>query len=462
MAKGSHVYKSRKKVPCRGDPMIFENREDAGRQLVKRLEHFANRTDVLVLGIPRGGVSVAFEVASALHASLDVFLSRKLGVPGQGELAFGAISAGDGRYLDESIIRATGISPQQIERVTAEVRQELDRRAVLYRGNRPPLLVAGKTVILVDDGIATGASVYAAIQALQQMKPALLVLAVPVAPQSTCAWLRPFVDELVCLSMPDPFYAIGGFYRDFAQVEDQEVIDLLQRAEQSDEVSINLGKVKLSGVLDVPAHAQGLVIFAHGSGSSRHSPRNQSVAHVLQSRGFATLLFDLLTEEEETLDRRTAQFRFNIELLAERLVGATKWVLQERRTRELPIGYFGASTGAAAALVAAARLPDMVIAVVSRGGRPDLADESLSKVHASVLLLVGAEDTDVILLNREALHKLSCKDKRLVLIPGATHLFEEPGTLEQVARAATDWFDRYLLAKSSRTTTPDRDALANR
>jgi putative phosphoribosyl transferase len=261
--------------------------------------------------------------------------------------------------------------------------------------------------------------------------------------------------------MPDPFYAVGGFYRDFVQVDDQKVIDLLQRAEQSDEVSIDLGKVKLAGFLDVPAEAHGLVISAHGSGSSRNSPRNQSVAHVLRSHGLATLLFDLLTEEEETLDRRSAEFRFNIELLAERLVGVTQWALQQRRTRELPIGYFGASTGAAAALVAAARLPDMVSAVVSRGGRPDLADKSLSQVRASVLLLVGAEDAKVIPLNQEALQKLHCKDRRLVLIPGATHLFEEPGTLERVAHAATDWFDRYLLAGNSRTTIPDPGALAN-
>ncbi len=442
--------------------MIFKNREDAGRQLVKRLEHLASRRDVLVLGIPRGGVSVAFEIASALHAPLDVFLSRKLGVPGHGELAFGAISAGDGGYIDEQIVRTAGVSPQQIERVITEVRRELGRRASLYRGDRPPLRVSGKTVILVDDGIATGASVYAAIQALRQMKPSRLILAVPVAPPSTCEWLSPFVDELVCLSTPDPFYAVGGFYEDFAQVEDQEVIDLLERAGESDEVCINLGNVKLYGVLDIPAHARGLVIFAHGSGSSRHSPRNQSVAHVLQSHGFATLLFDLLTEQEELLDRRTSQFRFDISLLAERLAGTTQWVLHRRRTHELPIGFFGASTGAAAALMAAARLHDSVIAVVSRGGRLDLADESLFKVRASVLLLVGAEDTDVILLNREALQKLSCSEKRLVLIPGATHLFEEPGTLEQVARAATDWFDRYLLAKNSRTIVPDRDALANR
>lgn len=432
--------------------MIFENREDAGRQLVKRLEHFANRPNVVVLGIPRGGVSVAFEVASALHAPLDVFLSRKLGVPGHGELAFGAISAGDGRYLDEGIVQAAGISPEQIECVTAEVRLELGRRATLYRGDRPPLQVAGKIVILVDDGIATGASVYAAIQALRQMKPAKLILAIPVAPPSTCAWLETFVDELVCLEMPEPFYAVGAFYQNFAQVEDQQVIALLQRAEQSDEVSIDLGKVKLAGILVIPAAAHGLVLFVHGSGSSRNSPRNQAVARVLQSHGLATLLFDLLTEEEEALDRHSAEFRFNIQLLAERLVGATQWVLQQRRTRELSIGYFGASTGAAAALVAAARLPDMVTTVVSRGGRPDLADESLSNVRASVLLIVGAEDVEVIPLNQHALHRLHCKDKRLMLIPGATHLFEEPGTMGQVARAATDWFEQYLLAERSRRT----------
>jgi len=216
--------------------MIFENREAAGRQLVRLLEHLANRADLLVLGIPRGGISVAFQVASALHAPLDVFLSRKLGVPGHEELAFGAISAGGGCYIDEQMVRTAGISPQQIERVITEVRQELGRRASLYRGDRPPLQVTGKAVLLVDDGIATGASVYAAIQALRQIKPSRLILAVPVAPPSTCEGLRPFVDELICLYTPDPFYAVGGFYQDFAQVEDQEVIDLLQRAGQSGEV----------------------------------------------------------------------------------------------------------------------------------------------------------------------------------------------------------------------------------
>jgi len=211
--------------------MIFEDREDAGRRLAKELGEFAARKDSLVLGIPRGGVTVAFEIANALQAPLDVFLAHKLGVPGQEELAFGAIAAGGGRYLEQHVIRAQGISPEQIERVTAEVKRMLDRRAVLYRGDRAPLQVGEQAVILVDDGIATGASMFAAVSALREMKPATLLVAAPVAPTSTCAWLRKMVVRLVCLYEPQDFYAVGQFYRNFSQVTDEEVIDLLRRAE---------------------------------------------------------------------------------------------------------------------------------------------------------------------------------------------------------------------------------------
>jgi putative phosphoribosyl transferase len=442
------------------DAMTFKNRADAGRQLARQLQAFANRKDVAVLGIPRGGVVVAYEIATALHLSLDIFLSRKLGVPGHEEFAFGAVAAEDGRYLDEQIIRAAKISPQQVEHITAEARVTLNRRAAEYRGNRPPVQVAGRIIILVDDGIATGASVYAALKALRQMKPALLVLAVPVVPSSTYVWLRSMVDQMVILSAPDDFFAVGQFYEDFSQVQDDEVVTLLQRAkrlsstpgpvspsarqEVDREVSIDLGTIQLEGDLSVPRNALGLVLFAHGSGSSRRSPRNQYVAKALQSRGIATLLFDLLTHEEDVIDQRTAELRFDIGLLAQRLTGATRWVQQQAATRELTIGYFGASTGAAAALVAAAQLPDLVTSVVSRGGRPDLAGDSLLQVRASVLLLVGGEDKLVIALNQQALQKLHSEAKQLVVVPGATHLFEEPGALDQVAGAAADWFTRYF------------------
>jgi putative phosphoribosyl transferase len=209
--------------------MIFEDRADAGRRLAEQLQEFSGREDVVVLGIPRGGVVVAFEIAAALHVRLDIFLARKLGVPGQEELAFGAVAAGDGRFLDAQQIRLSEISEEQIERITAEVRETLQRRAVQYRGERAPLVVEGRTVVLVDDGIATGASVYAAIRALREMRPAALVLAVPVAPASTCAWLRREVDRLVCLYAPARFLAVGQFYGNFMQVEDEEVVELLRR-----------------------------------------------------------------------------------------------------------------------------------------------------------------------------------------------------------------------------------------
>ena len=210
-------------------------------------------------------------------------------------------------------------------------------------------------------------------------------------------------------------------------------------------VRVAAGAVTLQGNLVVPEGASGVVLFAHGSGSSRLSPRNRSVAGKLADRGLATLLIDLLTAEEESIDLRTAHLRFDIGLLANRLADATDWLITQQATRPLRIGYFGASTGAAAALVAAALRPESIRAVVSRGGRPDLAGEALPRVQAPTLLIVGGNDHAVIGLNREALAQLTC-EKRLEIVPGATHLFEEPGALETVARLAGDWFLRHLEA----------------
>jgi putative phosphoribosyl transferase len=217
-----------------------------------------------------------------------------------------------------------------------------------------------------------------------------------------------------------------------------------ERSEDGRPVRIRTGAAVLEGDLRLPRGASGVVLFAHGSGSSRHSPRNRYVAALLNEARLATLLLDLLTPAEEAIDVRTAALRFDIGLLAQRLIGATDWLTEQPETRRLPIGYFGASTGAAAALVAAAERPDIVNAVVSRGGRPDLAGPALTRVRAPTLLLVGGEDVLVIELNRRALAALP-PDKQLVIIPGATHLFEEPGALEQVAHLAREWFERYLL-----------------
>ena len=210
------------------------------------------------------------------------------------------------------------------------------------------------------------------------------------------------------------------------------------------EVTIQIGGNKLGATLDLPRDARGVVVFAHGSGSSRFSPRNRQVATALQAAGLGTLLMDLLTEAEDRIDAETSEFRFNIPLLASRLVGATNWLRARNDTRDFSVGYFGASTGAAAALSAAAEKPDDIDAVVSRGGRPDLANAALAKVKAPTLLLVGSLDRVVIDFNRAAIDHMKC-EKSMELIPGATHLFEEPGALEQVAKRATEWFRRHLV-----------------
>ena len=220
----------------------------------------------------------------------------------------------------------------------------------------------------------------------------------------------------------------------------------LEQYIQNLEARIPAGRQTLDGTLRIPANAQGVVLFAHGSGSSRHSPRNRFVASVLQQAGLATLLLDLLSPDEESVDVRTAELRFSIGLLAERLLQATDWLVRQPQLEKLQFGYFGASTGAAAALVAAADAPRHAAAVVSRGGRPDLAGPALVRVQAPTLLIVGGGDDVVIELNREALEQLRC-EKRLEIIPGATHLFEEPGALEQVAGLAREWFQLHLLPR---------------
>lgn len=214
---------------------------------------------------------------------------------------------------------------------------------------------------------------------------------------------------------------------------------------QQQAVVIPAGPVFLEGDLNIPDHARGVVVFAHGSGSSRHSPRNRFVAHELQDGGIATLLMDLLTADEERADETSGIFRFDIGLLARRLVAATQWLAKEQGTATLRVGYFGASTGGGAALVAAASLPQSIAAVVSRGGRPDLAGDSLPGVRAPTLLIVGGDDPAVIEMNQEAMDRLQCI-KELQIVPGATHLFQEPGKLEEVAHLARDWFMRHLPA----------------
>ena len=429
----------------------FEDREDAGRRLAERLARYRDERPV-VFALPRGGVPVGYEISRSLGAPLDVFVARKLGAPGQPEFGIGAVAPGGVRVLNGNVVERLGIPAGYLEAVTRKETAEVERRLRHFRGDRPEPEVRGRTVILVDDGLATGVTARAAVEALRRLGPRRLVLAAPVCAAQTAERLGPEVDELVCLAAPPDLGAIGFWYRDFEQTSDEEVIGLLERARREGgerAVEVPAGPVELAGNLSVPEEAGGVVLFAHGSGSGRHSPRNRHVARTLEEAGLATLLIDLLTPDEEEADRESGHLRFDVGLLARRLAGATHWLRQNPDTRDLPVGYFGASTGAGAALVAAAERPREVGAVVSRGGRPDLAGDALPLVEAPTLLIVGSDDETVIRMNEEALGRLRA-EKRLEIVPGAGHLFEEPGTLEEVARLAADWFTRHLTPDAGR------------
>ena len=442
--------------------MFFANRDDAGRQLAGRLEHLRGQP-VVVLGLPRGGVPVAAQVARALGAPLDVIVVRKIGVPFQPELAMGAVGEDGVRVSDPHVMAAGAITPEEFAAVEAREQATVAARAACYRGHRTREPLAGRIAVVVDDGIATGSTARAACQIARAHGAARVVLAVPVAPPGWTARIGSDADEMVCVETPADFYAIGQFYADFSQLTDTDVIACLDQAAAehaapgdsgltaaaaddppgrgAEEVRPSAGTARLAGYLTVPPNAPGVVLFAHGSGSSRHSPRNRQVAAVLNRAGLGTLLFDLLTPEEEA-DRANV---FDVGLLARRLGEVTDWLRAEQPARKAAIGYFGASTGAAAALWAAAEPGADIAAVVSRGGRPDLAGQRLGAVSAPTLLIVGGLDTLVLDLNRAAQAQLRCESK-LAVVPGATHLFEEPGTLAMAAELATDWFVGHFSA----------------
>jgi putative phosphoribosyl transferase len=420
----------------------FRDRREAGCLLARELlecDVVAMAADKLVvIGLARGGVEVAAEVAADLHAPLDALAVRKVGHPLQPEYGIGAVAPGGIAYLRAPDWLTEAELAEAVHTAEDEV-AALDARLHEHCGQ---VSVAGATCILVDDGLATGGTMVAAVRWARAKGARRIVVAVPVGAAETVRRLErdPDVAAVVCLVSPFDFIAVGTWYEDFHQVSDGDVVKLLSPSHAPDCVTVAaelaIGGMRLPADLTIPSNPIGCVVFAHGSGSSRHSPRNLSVATALNRAGLATMLFDLLTPDEEAADRRSV---FDVELLAQRLVAATKWLFAHPAARGLPVAYFGASTGAAAALRAASELEDRISAVVSRGGRPDLAWDSLPDVRAPTLLIVGGADTVVVELNEAAATQLGCPHK-LEVIPGATHLFEEPGALERVAALAAAWF----------------------
>ncbi len=452
MTKHSVRVRSQHRKDERGDVRrtMFADRIQAGKQLAHALET-KRILDPIVLALPRGGVPVAFEVARALHAPMDVLIVRKLASRHNPEFGFGAVGEFGVYVVDERTQSRLGIDDAELEHLITAQQAEVNRRIQAYRNARPMMDITNRNVIIVDDGLATGSTARAAALTARRLGPKSITLAVPTGSQPAVRDLTEYVDDVVCLESPTWFGAVGDQYEHFMQISDGEVNGWLREAAMENslddpvdtiDVEIPVSEhVRLPGQLRIPDHPRALVVFAHGSGSSRFSTRNQFVARRMEQSGFATLLFDLLTESEG----QSPAFVFNIELLAERLNATARWLGRQEAVRDLELCLFGASTGAAAALIAAAEHP-LYSSIVSRGGRPDLADGYLARVDAPTLLIVGGADDVVMTLNHQAQRQLHC-ESRLETIAGATHLFAEEGALEAVASLAVEWFAAHLHAR---------------
>lgn len=421
--------------------MQYLNRADAGSRLACELAFLAPRRPVVV-ALARGGVPVAVEVARALRAPLEAMAVRKLGAPGNPELAVGAVAEQGGAVLDLHTAEMLGMSGEELEESVARESGQLRGLAARLHAGRPPPSVAGQTVIAIDDGLATGMTMLAAVRALRARDAAKIVVAVPVGSHEAASILRDEADQVICLTVPRRLYGVGMWYEDFRPVDEDEVLAVLADPYGCErELSVQLDGRRLPATLVTPDAPRGLVLFAHGSASSRLSARNRAVAGALRVAGFGSLLFDLLGDDDS--DGSGAQRVFDVDLLSRRLRDATGQLACEQGLEPHAVGYFGASTGAAAALCAAAALGGQIAAVVSRGGRPDLAQGRLGDVLSPTLLIVGARDGEVLELNRSAAEQLRCAHE-LAVVDGAGHLFEEPGALRRVGELAIAWFDRHM------------------
>ena len=422
------------------NPPRFSDRLQAAELLAERLKPELGGHGALVLGVPRGAVPMARAIADSVGGELDIVLVHKFGHPHHPEFALGSVTEEGGVYLGMGAERM-GFGEEEIgDAARREILRLREKRRLLTPG-RASVDVSDRIVVIVDDGIATGATMTAAVRSVKDKGASRVIVAAPVASSDAVSRLTSEGADVVTLSVPEPFFAVSEFYDDFAQVEDDEVIDAL--VGRSREIEILRDGVRLRGLLSVPAGARAVVLFAHGSGSGRMSPRNQFVARHLARAGLATLLIDLL-QETEAGDQR---FVFDTEGLASRLRLAMEWLRHgDFRLSGFSLGLFGASTGAAAALHLAARYPRRIGAVVSRGGRPDLAREDLPLVQAPTLLIVGGDDEPVLTWNRGAFELLQC-EKEIAVVPHAGHLFEGPGELERVAELATQWFTHWLAGR---------------
>lgn len=425
--------------------MNFKDRNEAGELLAERLFEEWKESNPVIEALTRGGVPVAYPISKKLNSDLDILVVGKIGAPSNPEFALGAVTEDQKIWINREALSMLSVDQTELDQLIQSTIKQIKNKTKTFRNGRPPIDIQNRPVILVDDGLATGSTLLAAVSSLKSRGASMIVVAVPVASQGGMKLVKAKADQVVSLYEPQHFFAVGEWYQDFSQVSDEEVVQILERSRQlpkhwviNRSVKIQTEDVELEGELSIPNQPKAWILFAHGSGSSRLSPRNLKVSKKLNEAGFATLLFDLLNLDESQ-DREKV---FDIELLSYRLFLATKWLKTLPEWKSLPIGYFGASTGAAAALQAAALFEPDIYSIVSRGGRPDLVLLQLDKVTCPVLLIVGGEDFPVIEMNRKAYEKLS--HAKLEIVPLASHLFEEPGALEKVIELSIRWFNHSL------------------
>lgn len=413
--------------------LTFRDREDGARQLLLHLEDLKGQNP-LVLGVPRGAIPMAKIIAEELHGDLDLILVKKVGHPLQPEFALGAVTE-DGEIVLGMGAIENGITKEQIEESAKQPVELLRMQRAKLTHRRAPISPKDRVVVVVDDGIATGATMSAAVQSLKSKGAKRVIVAAPVTSREAKDLLELSGAEVRAVAIPKHFGAVSYYYQNFTQISEAEISSFFKLSA----AQIKVSSLNLDGILGIPKDAQGVVIFAHGSGSSRLSPRNQFVAEMLNKHHIATLLVDLLTEVEG----QNRQNVFDIRLLAYRLTEITDWLIAQPQLRALKVGYFGASTGAGAALSAAAHRPTRISAIVSRGGRPDLAGADLEIVKAPTLMIVGGRDIPVLALNQKAYQRMHC-ERKIEIVERATHLFEEPGTIERVSELAIAWFQKYF------------------
>ncbi|MFC3997826.1 phosphoribosyltransferase family protein [Nocardiopsis sediminis] len=423
----------------------FTDRNEAGRLLAERVRPLAV-TDPIALALPRGGVPVAAELARHLHIPMDVLVVRKIGLPGHEELGVGAMGEDGQVSFDDDALARLNVPREALDDTVQAERVELGRRLEVYRGSRPAPRLAGRDVIVVDDGAATGGTARAALRTVARHRPARLTLAIPVGAGPAVEMLRSEADHTVVLTVPANFQAVGQWYRDFRQLTDDDVTTVLSDlrgpesaalAERA--VRIRAEDVYLDGELTVPEVSRGAAVFAFGR--ARADPRHRAIAASLRETGQATLLLDLLTAEEGERESEGGDSGVTAAALGQRLEAAVRWLRRSTDVAPRRVGLFGAGTAAPAALEAAARCPEDVAAVVTHGGRIDLADQSLRDVRSPVLVLVPGTDSFVRELAEWAVARLAGPHE-LRVVAGAENLLAGSEEWSRIGEAAADWFER--------------------